>query len=72
MSDTLYLLQTFRSEKPLFKDQGPVNLTFKIVSIKIVSISQFVCVFIYTVVSLRQAGKYILYTLNTLSMIFDV
>ena len=28
--------------------------------------SQFVCVFIYTVVSLRQSGKYILYTLNTL------
>ena len=72
ISDTLYLLQTFRSKKPLFKDQGPVNLTFKIVCIKIVSISQFVCVFIYTVVSLRQAGKYILYTLNTLCMIFDV
>ena len=37
--------------------------------LKIASISQFVCVFIYTVVSLRQAGKYILYTLNTLCMI---
>ena len=38
-------------------------------SVKIASISQFVCAFIYTVVSLRQPGKYILYTLNTLCMI---
>ena len=27
MSVTLYLLQTYSSGKPLFKGQGPVNLT---------------------------------------------
>ena len=27
-SVTLYLSQTYPSGKPLFKDQGPVNLTF--------------------------------------------
>ena len=41
-------------------------------TLKIVSISQFVCIFIYIVVSLRQAGKYILHTLNTPCMIFAV
>ena len=29
ISVTLYLLKTYSSGKPLFKGQGPVNLTFK-------------------------------------------
>ena len=29
ISVALYLLQTYSSAKPLFKGQGPVNVTFK-------------------------------------------
>ena len=31
-SVTLYLLQTYPSGKPLFKDQGPVNITNSLVN----------------------------------------